>query len=63
MEEYKPKIDENAIEKMPEWLKKCLSCKYSYKKKSDDDEICCRRAKFGKCEYVAHKEKGINKNV
>lgn len=49
-------------EEMPEWLKKCLTCKYAYKKKSDNDEICCRRIRFGECKYVAYKEKENARN-
>ena len=43
-------------EKMPEWLKKCITCKYAYKKKDDDDCIYCRRM-LGECKYEAYKEK------
>ena len=39
---------------VPEWLKKCLSCKHCYKVKDDDDEIRCRAR--GGCKYKPYKK-------
>lgn len=35
---------------MPEWLKKCLTCKHAYKTKDNDLEWKCR-CRNGKCNY------------
>lgn len=40
-------------ENMPDWLKKCITCKYAYKKQNDADCVYCRR-KDGKCKYEAY---------
>ena len=38
---------------MPEWLKKCLSCKHCYKVNSDADEIRCR---LKECNYKVYQK-------
>ena len=38
----------------PDWLKKCLTCKYCYKKRTDDETIYCRKIK---CEYKKYESK------
>lgn len=43
----------------PEWLKKCMDCQHSYKRKDDDLTVHCRK-RNGKCEYKPYKRKSIN---
>ena len=42
---------------MPEWLKKCLSCKHAYKTKDNDLEWKCR-CRHGKCNFKPYQPKG-----
>jgi len=42
-------------EKMPEWLKKCMTCRYVHKKQDDADCFYCR-LKSGECKYEPYKE-------
>lgn len=43
--------EENCSEEyMPDWLKKCLTCKHSYKTMDNDIEWKCR-CRNGKCNY------------
>lgn len=44
----------------PEWLKKCMTCKHSYKRIGDDETMYCRK-RNGKCEYKAYKSKTEDK--
>lgn len=42
-------------EKTPEWLKKCITCRYAHKKKDDADYFYCR-LKTGECKYEPYKK-------
>ena len=39
---------------MAEWIEKCLKCKHSYMRKTDEDEMFCN-CRSGECRYEERK--------